>query len=242
MQNRKNMTDNDIINSQRPLVIITGASSGIGAGIATLFSQAGYSLGLLARNLKALENLNLPYSICIETDVTDSLAFKNAVIKSERKFGPVDCLINNAGFGKHGDFNTISHLENETMMHVNLLGVINGIEAVLSGMQSRKSGTIINISSLADRNSRPELATYAATKAAVKSLSESLRMANAKHGIRVCNVAPAKINTPLLNQSNLSDEHVISVGDMAKAILWIYEQPKHICIRDIVIAPTCYED
>ena len=108
-------------------------------------------------------------------------------------------------------------------------------------MQSRKSGTIINISSLADRNARPELATYAATKAAVKSLSESIRMANAKYGIRVCNVAPAKIKTPLLLQSKLSDEQVISVDDMAKAILWIYQQPQHICIRDMVIAPTYYE-
>lgn len=228
--------------NHKPLIIITGASSGIGAGIARRFSEAGFSLGLLARNLNALEELQLPHSIYIETDVTDPMAFKNAVIASEKKFGPVDCLINNAGFGKSGDFNTISNSDNETTVRVNLLGVMNGIEAVLPGMQSRQSGTIINISLLADRNARPELATYAATKAAVKSLTESLRMANAKHGVRICNVAPAKIKTQLMVQSNLTDEQLISVDDMAKTILWIYGQPKHICIRDIVIAPTYYED
>ncbi len=229
------------MNTNKPLIIITGASSGIGAGIAKLFSSTGLSLGLFSRNIKALQALDLPHTICIETDVTDSLAFKNAVTTAEEKFGPVDCLINNAGFGKDGDFCALSHSEHEMMVQVNLLGVINGIEAVLPSMRLRKAGTIINISSLADRAARPELATYAATKAAVKSLSESLRMANAKYGIRVCNVAPAKINTPLLIKSSLNDEQVISVEDMAKTILWIYEQPKTICIRDIVIAPTYYE-
>lgn len=229
------------MSKHKPLIIITGASSGIGAEIAKQFSQVGFSLGLLARNFKALEELNLPDALCLETDVTDILAFKNAIIEAEKKFGPVNGLINNAGFAKSGDFASIAHTEHEAMVRVNILGVINGMEAVLPSMQSRKSGTIINISSLADRNARPELATYAATKAAVKSLSESIRMANAKYGIRVCNVAPAKVKTSLLRQSNLNDEQLISVEDMAKAILWIYQQPQHICIRDMVIAPTYYE-
>jgi NADP-dependent 3-hydroxy acid dehydrogenase YdfG len=225
----------------KSLVIITGASSGIGAGIAKQFSAAGFPLGLLARNLKAMEELSLPNSLCIETDVTDFAAVQKAVTLAEKKFGPVDCLINNAGIGYNGDFTSLSHVQHETMIQVNLLGVINNVEAVLSGMQARRAGTIINISSIADRNARPNLSTYAATKAAIKSLSESLRVANAKHGIRVCNVAPAKIKTPLLMASGLSNEQIISVEDIAKTVLWIYEQPQTICIRDIVIAPTYYE-
>ncbi len=225
----------------QPLVIITGASSGIGAGVAEIFANAGYSVGLLARNFRAMEDLNLPNSICIETDVTNFESLKSAVTKAEKRFGPVDCLINNAGFGKNGEFTELEHSEHERMISVNLLGVVNGIEAVLPGMQLRKSGTIINISSIADRNARPLLSTYAATKAAVKSLSESLRMANAKHGVRVCNVSPAKVKTPLLVQSSLHDDQIIEISDMARAILWIYEQPKTICIRDLVIAPTHYE-
>lgn len=98
------INDQVSMNPNKPLIIITGASSGIGAGIAKLFSSTGLSLGLFSRNIKALQALDLPHTICIETDVTDSLAFKNAVTTAEDKFGPVDCLINNAGFGKDGDF------------------------------------------------------------------------------------------------------------------------------------------
>ena len=121
------------------------------------------------------------------------------------------------------------------------MGVINGIELVLPGMRERKTGTIINISSIADRHPRPNIAIYAATKAAVKSLSESLRVANAKYGIRVCNLAPAKIKTPMLISANLNDNQIIPVEDLAKAVLWIYEQPQTICVRDLVFAPTYYE-
>lgn len=188
-----------------------------------------------------MEDLNLPHSVCIEADVTDFELLKSAVAQAEERFGPVDCLINNAGFGKNGEFTELEHSEHERMISVNLLGVVNGIEAVLPGMQLRKSGTIINISSIADRSARPLLSTYAATKAAVKSLSESLRMANGKHGIRVCNVAPVKVKTPLLVQSSLSDDQIIEISDVAKAILWIYEQPKTVSIRDLVIATTHYE-
>jgi NADP-dependent 3-hydroxy acid dehydrogenase YdfG len=226
----------------KPLIIVTGASSGIGAGIAKLFSKSGYNIALLARNLAEMEALKLPHAICIATDVTDEKSVINAIKQAENHFGPIDCLINNAGIGKSGDFTELTHEEHEQTVKVNLLGTLNCIEAVLPDMRVRKSGTIINISSVADRNARPLLPTYAATKAAVKSLSESLRVANAKYGIRISNVAPAKIKTPLLIRANLSDENqIIEVEDFAKVVLWIYEQPQTICIRDIVIAPTYYE-
>ena len=225
----------------KPLVVITGASSGIGSATAKAFSDAGYAVALLARNKKTMDQFNIPNSITLDCDVTDIESVKKAIRQAEEKFGPVECLINNAGFAKGGEFTDISHEDNKNMIDVNLSGVVNCIETVLPTMQKNKSGTIINISSVADRKSRPTLPIYAATKAAVKSLSESLRTANAKYGIRICNVAPAKIKTPLLISSNLSDDQIIPVEDMAKAILWIYQQPKTMCVRDIVIAPTFYE-
>lgn len=225
----------------KPLIIITGASSGIGTAMAKVFSEARYPLGLLARNKDAMERLNLPNIICLSADVTDINELQNAIQIAEERFGPVDCLINNAGFVKGGDFNELSHDDHLNTINVNLIGVINGIEIVLPGMRERKTGTIINISSIADRHPRPNLATYAATKAAVKSLSESLRVANAKYGIRVCNLAPAKIKTPMLISSNLNDDQIIPAEDLAKAALWIYQQPQTICVRDLVFAPTYYE-
>lgn len=93
----------------KSLVIITGASSGIGAAIAKVFSNAGYSLGLLARYLEAMENLNLPNALCVSVDVTDFNTFKKAVQQCEAQFGNVDCLINNAGFAKGGEFIELDH-------------------------------------------------------------------------------------------------------------------------------------
>lgn len=225
----------------KPLIIITGASSGIGAAMAQIFSAAGYPLGLFARNLDAMEKLNLPNTICLSVDVTDINALQNAIKIAETKFSSVDCLINNAGFAKGGDFTELNHVDHMNIVNVNIQSVINGIEVVLPGMRERKTGTIINISSVADRHARPNLATYAATKAAIKSLSESLRMANAKYGIRICNLAPAKIMTPMLIAANLDDNQTIPAEDLAKAALWVYQQPQTICVRDLVFAPTYYE-
>ena len=81
---------------------------------------------------------------------------------------------------------------------------------------------------------------HAATKAAVKSLSESLRMANAKYGIRICNIAPAKVQTPMVTQ-NVPENQIMDVENVANTVRWIYEQPQEICVRDIVIASTFYE-
>lgn len=223
------------------LVIITGASSGIGAATAKAFSNAGYSVALLARNKKQMDELNIANSIAIECDVTNIESVKNTIDQARQKFGEIDCLINNAGYSVGGEFTKTSYHDHQKMMDVNLKGVINCIEVVLPSMQNNKSGTIINVSSVSDRKSRPNLPVYAATKAAVKSLSESLRESNAKYGIRVCNVAPAKVKTPMIHSLNLSDNQMIEVESISKAILWIYEQPKNVCIRDIVIAPTYYE-
>lgn len=227
--------------SNIPLVVITGASSGIGAATAELFSKAGFCLALLARNKQAMESLDLKDALCIETDVTDLGQVKSAISKAETHFGPVDCLINNAGFAQGGAFGSLTHEAHERTIQVNVMGVLNSIEAVLPGMQERHQGTIINISSVADRSCRPNIATYAASKAAVKSLTESLRSANAKYGIRFCNVAPAKIKTPLMMKAQLSEDQVIQPEQMAETLLWVYQQPHSICIRDLVIAPTAYE-
>ncbi len=225
----------------KSLVVITGASSGIGSAMAKVFSSAQYPVCLLSRNLAAMQALNLPNSLSLSVNVTDLAAFKNAIGMAEDRFGPVDLLCNNAGFVKAGDFVDIDHEAHENMVNVNLQGIINGLEIVLPRMRERKHGTIINVSSVADRNARPNLAVYAATKTAVKSLTESLRMDNAKYGIRICNLAPAKIRTPMLISSTLPASEVVEPENVAEAALWMYEQPQTICIRDLVIAPTAYE-
>jgi len=225
----------------KQITVITGASSGLGAAIAVEFANLGYPLALLSRDLAAMQQLNLPNVICQSVDITDAIALKNAIQQIEDEFGLIDCLINNAGVAKRGDFIEIDHAEHENMVRVNLQGVINATEAVLPKMREHKTGTIINISSLSDRTSRPEHAVYAATKAAVKSLTESLRMANAKYGIRFCNIAPAKVHTPMWKNQEFDPAHFISPQQFAEIVLWVYQQPKTVCIRDLLVAPTSYE-
>lgn len=227
--------------NKQKIIVITGASSGIGKSLSCFFSKQNFTVILLARNIEAMKNLQLKNSFAFELDVTQHKQVVQCIEDIEKNIGPIEYLINNAGVGFDGDFSKISPENNESMVDVNLKGVINCISAVLPRMQERQSGTIINISSLADRCSRPNLATYAATKAAVKSLTESLRMANAKYGIRFCNISPAKIKTPLLKACLLEKDDIISVEHFAKMIFWITQQPQEICIRDIVIAPTKYE-
>ena len=223
------------------VVVITGASSGIGAQMAQTFSRKGYSLLLLARNLEAMEAFRLPNARAYSLDVTDSSAFKEIISKTEREFGQVSCLINSAGALIAGEFAETHPNEEAAMVNVNLMGVMNGIHAVLPGMKERKQGTIINISSLSDRNSRPLYAAYAASKAAVKSLTESLRAGYAKSGIRICNLAPGPVNTAMQSITKVEGKPTISPEDLANTALWMFEQPNHVCIRDLVIAPTTYE-
>lgn len=134
---------------KRPLIIITGASSGIGLATAKMFADRGHSLLLLARRLDAMEKLNLPNTLCKSIDVTDRTALLAAVQEAEAKFGPADAIINNAGVMLLGDATKQNPDEWDKMLDVNVKGLLNGIHAVSSGMVARKHGTIINISSVA---------------------------------------------------------------------------------------------
>jgi NADP-dependent 3-hydroxy acid dehydrogenase YdfG len=98
-----------------PVVIITGASSGIGAAAATIFAEAGYKVGLLARKVSAMEALQLRNSLCLSTDVTQAAAVNAAVSQIEAEFGPTDCLINNADFAKMAEFTELNIIEHQHM-------------------------------------------------------------------------------------------------------------------------------
>lgn len=223
------------------LVVITGASSGIGAAVATIMSAQGYYLGLISRHPEPQPQFDPQRTMLLSADVTHSASLTQAMKQLEDRFGGIDCLINNAGMLVQGEFHELTLEQNKQVIDLNVLGVMNTIHAVLPGMIQRRHGTIINISSLADRLPRPHIPVYAASKAAVKSLTESLRMAYAKQNIRFCNIAPAKIKTSMMLHTNLAEYELISPEEMAEMILWVYQQPAHICIRDLVVAPSTYD-
>lgn len=237
----------------KPLVVITGASSGFGKATACSLSEKGYPLLLIARRLERLEALNLPNTICAKVDVTDREALVKAITDAEDKFGPVDCIVNNAGVMLLGQAHEQNPSEWQKMIDVNMVGLLNGIYAVLPNMRERKQGTIINISSVAGRKTFPNHAVYCGTKFAVHAMSENIREEVASDNVRVVVIAPGAAETELLSHTT-SDTikegysqwkeqmgGVMSSQDVANSIVFAYEQPQDVCIREIVLAPTRQE-
>ena len=234
----------------KPLVVITGASSGIGKAAAIKFSQEGYPLLLLARRLDRLEALELPDALCRRLDVTDLAGFKAALEEAEDKYGPTDCLISNAGILRLGKADRQDPQEWQQMFNTNVLGLLNGIHLVLAGMRQRKSGTLINISSVAGRKNYMNHAGYCGTKFAVHAIGEGIREEVADDNVRVVTIAPGIVETEILDHTTCAEALQeyrdykkeigggISSADTAEAIWYAYRQPQSVCIREIVLAPT----
>ncbi|MFJ9368750.1 SDR family oxidoreductase [Nocardia sp. NPDC101769] len=234
----------------KPLIVITGASSGIGAATARLLSSQGHPLLLLARRLEKLEELSLPNTLCRKVDVTDRGAVRAAVREAEQRFGPADAIVNNAGVMLLGRLADQPVDEWERMIDLNIKGVLYGIRAVLPGMIARGGGTIINVSSIAGRKTFPNHTAYVGTKFAVHAMSENLREEVAPSGVRVVTIAPGAVETELL--SHTSDEQIktdyeawkksaggaLDPHAVAEAIAYAYQQPPTVTIREIVLAAT----
>lgn len=239
------------MSATKPLIVITGASSGIGMAAARLFSAHGHPLLLIARRLENMQALDLPNSLALSVDVTKRNALAAAVQEAEQLFGPVDAIVNNAGVMLLGDITRQHPDEWDRMVDVNIKGVLNGVHAVAKAMAARGRGTIINISSVAGRKTFPNHVAYVGTKFAVHGLSENLREELSAHGVRVVTVAPGAVETELLGHT--TDESiktgyeawkadmggkVLSAEDVANAIHYAYAQPAGVCIREIVLAAT----
>src|SRR3974390_1708314 len=163
------------------VVVITGASSGLGEATARRLSTAGAKIVLGARRTKHLDALakelveNGGDAIAITTDVTDREQVKALVDAAVKTYGRVDVMINNAGLMPQAPLERLKVDEWDRMIDVNIKGVLYGIAAALPHMQRHKSGHIINVSSVAEHKVGPDFAVYAATKHAVLALSERLR-------------------------------------------------------------------
>ncbi|HIF5951767.1 TPA: SDR family oxidoreductase [Vibrio parahaemolyticus] len=234
----------------KKLVVITGASSGIGEAIARRFSEEGHPLLLVARRVERLEALNLPNTLCEKVDVTDQASLITAIEKAETQFGPADVLVNNAGVMLLGQIDTQDAAEWKRMFDVNVLGLLNGMHSVLAPMKARNSGTVINISSIAGKKTFPDHAAYCGTKFAVHAISENVREEVAASNVRVTTIAPGAVETELLSHTTSQDIKdgydawkvdmggVLAADDVARAVMFAYQQPQNVCIREIALAPT----
>jgi NADP-dependent 3-hydroxy acid dehydrogenase YdfG len=234
----------------KPLVVITGASSGIGAATAQAFAAEGHPQLLLARRIDRMKALGLPNAMCRVVDVRDREAVANAVKDAEEKYGPADCLFNNAGIARLGDIAKQDPAEWDEMIDINVNGVMNGVHAVMDGMIKRRRGTIVQMSSIAGRKVYPDHTVYCGTKYFVHGMSDSLREHLAPHDVRVIVISPGVIETEVLDHvtdkttlANYRANKVkigggIGAEHVAQSILFAYRLPQNVLIQEICITPT----
>ncbi len=240
------------------VVMITGASSGIGYATALAFSKAGAKVAIGARRTDRLEKLeneikkNGGKVFFQKLDVTqrsESISFVKAIIK---KWGTIDVLINNAGTAPLSLIKNLKIDEWDQMIDVNIKGVLYCLAAVLPYMIEKKSGHIVNLSSVAGRIVFPSGSVYCATKHAVSAFSEGLRQElSSKFNIRVTCIEPGVVATGLIN--TITDESLqrfventkkltsLKSEDIAKIILFAVEAPRHMNVNELMVRPTPQE-
>jgi NAD(P)-dependent dehydrogenase (short-subunit alcohol dehydrogenase family) len=187
-------------------IFITGAASGIGRATAKLFAERGWFVGAVDLNEEGLrslqEELGAEHCFIATLDVTDKAAF-DEVIRAfgEATDGRLDILYNNAGIGVSGFFEEIPFEKTLDVVNVNLIGVLNGIHAAIPLLKQTPNSLCFSTSSSAATYGAPNLAVYAATKFAVKGLTEALAVELSRFGVRAADVLPGLIDTPILVNS-----------------------------------------
>jgi short-subunit dehydrogenase len=185
------------------VVLITGASSGIGRGFATELARRGAAVGVLARRADQLHALvkeieaNGGRAVALPADVTDAQAVRGAAGELRAKLGPIDVLIANAGIGGTADAADLQPEAVAQLFKVNVMGAVNSVTAVIPEMVERGAGQLVAISSLAAYRGLPKSAAYCGSKAAVSAFFESLRLDLRSRGVDVTIVHPGFIKTPL---------------------------------------------
>ena len=186
-------------------VVITGASSGIGADVALGFAERGAKVALLARRAEVLEELATKIDdagglgVPIACDVTDRAQVFGAIGEAEQKLGPVDILVNSAGILIPGPVAEMPPENLELMLKVNVIGMLHSMQAVLPAMKAAARGSIVNIASLAGRRGMSPLGGYCATKFAVVGMTEALRVELFGSGVNISLVMPGVIDTPMVS-------------------------------------------
>jgi len=234
-----------IQNPKSPVVLITGASQGIGAAIAKTFAKEvkGVRLALVARNVtgllataKACTKLGAK-AVVFECDVSneESVALVAAAVR--QSFGSPDVLINNAGAFTMAPFVDTKVSEFDRLIAVNLRSAFLVTQAFLPAMLRRKRGDIFFMSSIAGLGAYPQAAAYCAAKFGVTGLAQVLRAETKDHGVRVCCVHPGATWSPSWEKSGVKPERIMPAADIARAILDVHRLGRRTVVEEIVLRP-----
>ena len=203
------------------VILITGCSSGIGRLTAELFAARGWSVAATARHP---EEVSLDNVAALRLDVTDEASIASAVASTVDRFGTIDALVNNAGYGLFGPLEGATAVEFEAQFRTNVLGPVSVIRHVLPLMRARRTGVIVNVSSLAGRVATPFMSGYNGSKFALEGLSESLRYELSLHGIRVKLVEPAHFKTDFIERSLRRASHAAYDAQFENYMGWVRKE------------------
>jgi short-subunit dehydrogenase len=214
------------------VVMITGASSGIGRGLALELSRRGAKVGLIARRSEVLGELIMEIergggrAIAITADVQDENAMREAAIRVQSELGPIDVLIANAGIGTTTDAANLKPAEVARIFNVNVVGAANSVAAVVPEMVARGQGQLVAISSLAAYRGLPKSASYGASKAALSAFFESLRLDLRPKGIDITIIHPGFIKTPLTAGREAQMPFLMELDDAVRKIVGAIERKR----------------
>ena len=244
-------------NIEGKVVVITGASSGLGEATARLLCAQGASVVLGARRVNRLLSLvdeltaRDGKALAVATDVIRCEQVGRLVDTAVQTYGRIDVMINNAGLMPQSPLERLKIEEWNQMIDVNIKGVLYGIAAALPYMKQQKGGHIINVSSVAGHKAWPGGAVYAATKFAVRALSEGLRQEAKPHNIRTTVISPGAVATELLNTISEPDvaeavrkrtaQIAIPAESFARVVAFAISQPEDVDVNEILFRPTSQE-
>jgi NADP-dependent 3-hydroxy acid dehydrogenase YdfG len=237
------------------VVVITGASSGLGEAAARRLAQNGAKLVLGARRLDRLQalakELKLSGDAVVRTDVSQYAEVKRLVDHAVQSHGRIDVLINNAGLMPQSLLERLKIDEWDRMIDVNIKGVLYGVAAALPVMKAQKSGHFINVSSVAGHKVRAGGTVYSATKTAVRVISEGLRQEVKPYNIRTTIISPGAVATELPDSitdpeigpaiSKFYQETAISADSFASMVVFAMSQPDDVEVNEILFRPTKQE-
>ena len=244
-------------NIEGKVIVITGASSGLGEAAARYLTSKSAIVALGARRVDRIQSLANELNgrggkaLAIATDVTKYDQVKALVDAAVQTYGRIDVIINNAGLMPQSPLERLKIDEWNQMIDVNIKGVLYGIAAVLPYMKQQKSGHIINVSSVAGHKVRANGAVYSATKHAVRVISEGVRQEVKPYNIRTTIISPGAVDTELPNTISETDiaesmrkfykDYAIPADSFARIVAFAISQPEEVDINEILYRPTKQE-